>query len=98
MAIKRGRFGDYLECSDYPECKTRESIPKGIDFDRTEEVVELNEAISEIKAAEQKIIDEAGKCEKCGNSFSIKMGRFGKFLACNGYPECKNIKKIAKKK
>lgn len=98
MVIKRGRFGDYLECSDYPECKTRESIPKGIDFDRTEEEVKLNEAISAIKAAEQKIIDEAGKCEKCGNSFSIKMGRFGKFLACNGYPECKNIKKIAKKK
>ena len=98
MAIKRGRFGDYLECPDYPECKTRESIPKGIDFDRTEEEVKLNESISAIKAAEQQIIDEAGKCEKCGNSFSIKMGRFGKFLACTGYPECKNIKKIAKKK
>jgi DNA topoisomerase I len=98
MAIKRGRFGDYLECPDYPECKTRESIPKGIDFDRTEEEVKLNEAISVIKAAEQQIVDEAGKCEKCGSSFSVKMGRFGKFLACNGYPECKNIKKIAKKK
>lgn len=98
MVIKRGRFGDYLECSSYPECKTRESIPKGITFDRDEEEVKISEAISGVKAAEKEIIDAAGKCEKCGNTFSIKIGRFGKFLACNGYPECKNIKKIDKKK
>jgi len=29
-------------------------------------------------------------CEKCGKPMVIKMGRFGKFLACSGYPECKN--------
>jgi len=30
------------------------------------------------------------KCEKCGSPMVIKMGRFGKFLACSNYPECKN--------
>lgn len=33
-------------------------------------------------------------CEKCGRHMVIKNGRFGKFLACPGYPECKNTKKI----
>ena len=33
-------------------------------------------------------------CEKCGRPMVIKVGRYGKFLACPGYPECKNTKKI----
>jgi len=33
-------------------------------------------------------------CEKCGKRMVIKMGRYGKFIACPGYPECKNIRKI----
>ncbi|SQA14787.1 DNA topoisomerase 1 [Streptobacillus moniliformis] len=33
---------------------------------------------------------------KCGSEFNIKIGRFGKFLACSGYPQCENIKKIPK--
>jgi DNA topoisomerase-1 len=33
-------------------------------------------------------------CEKCGRKMVYKMGRFGKFLACPGYPECKNTKPI----
>ena len=37
-------------------------------------------------------------CEKCGRPFEIKTGRFGKFLACTGYPECKTIKAIPKDK
>ncbi len=33
-------------------------------------------------------------CDKCGKPMVIKHGRFGKFIACSGYPDCKNIKKI----
>lgn len=33
-------------------------------------------------------------CDKCGRNMVFKMGRFGKFLACPGYPECKNTKPI----
>lgn len=33
-------------------------------------------------------------CEKCGKPMVIKYGRFGKFLACSGFPECKNTKKL----
>ena len=35
-------------------------------------------------------------CDACGKNMVIKTGRFGKFLACPGYPECKNTKKIVK--
>ncbi|TSC76088.1 MAG: DNA topoisomerase I [Parcubacteria group bacterium Gr01-1014_33] len=36
-------------------------------------------------------------CEKCGKPMVIKMGRFGKFLACSGFPDCKNAKPLGKK-
>lgn len=36
------------------------------------------------------------KCELCGRNMVIKQGRFGEFLACPGYPECKNAKPIVK--
>ena len=41
-----------------------------------------------------KIEDEVSdiKCDKCGRMMVVKMGRYGKFLACPGYPECKNVK------
>lgn len=35
-------------------------------------------------------------CDKCGKPMVIKLGRFGKFLACSGFPECKNTKPIVK--
>ncbi len=39
--------------------------------------------------------DETGEvCEKCGKPMVIKYGRYGRFMACSGYPECKNVKKI----
>ncbi len=36
-------------------------------------------------------------CEKCGRNMVVKVGRFGKFLACPGYPECKNTKPLVLK-
>ncbi len=44
------------------------------------------------KALTEEATDEV--CEKCGKPMVIKMGRFGKFLACTGYPECKNTKPV----
>lgn len=37
---------------------------------------------------------EKVKCEKCGHDMDVKIGRYGKFLACTNYPECKNIRPI----
>lgn len=54
----------------------------------------LEKAEEEIKEIEieDEVSDEI--CDKCGKNMVIKHGRFGKFLACPGYPECKNTKAI----
>lgn len=51
----------------------------------------VEDKIEKVKIPEQ-VSDE--KCELCGRNMVIKQGRFGKFLACPGYPECKNTKPI----
>ena len=33
-------------------------------------------------------------CEKCGRKMVVKFGRYGKFIACPGYPDCQNIKSL----
>jgi len=35
-------------------------------------------------------------CDKCGRNMVVKLGRYGKFLACPGFPECRNTKAIIK--
>ncbi len=46
------------------------------------------------KETKDEMTDE--KCEKCGKPMMIKYGRFGKFMACSGFPDCKTTKAIAK--
>ncbi len=47
----------------------------------------FNSALKQVEDKVEKII-----CDKCGGEMEIKIGRFGKYLACSNYPECKNIK------
>ena len=62
------------------------------DFDR-----ELKQAEKDLEKQRIKVKDEVSDviCDVCGRNMVIKSGRFGKFLACPGYPECKNTKPIA---
>lgn len=48
--------------------------------------------VEKIAPQEPEKTDEV--CEKCGKPMVIKIGRFGKFLACSGFPDCKNTKKL----
>lgn len=61
------------------------------DFDKT-----LKQAESDLEGKRVKIPDEPTDiiCDQCGKPMVIKLGKFGKFLACTGFPECKNTKKI----
>jgi len=56
-------------------------------------------AIAEEEIEKIEIKDEETdiKCEKCGRNMVIKLGRYGKFLACPGFPECRNAKPIREK-
>lgn len=60
-------------------------------FEKRLEVAE--EEMKEIEI-EDEVSDEI--CEKCGRHFVYKMGRFGKFLACSGFPDCRNTRPIIK--
>jgi DNA topoisomerase-1 len=79
MVIKWGKMGQFLACSNYPECKNTK------DFKKEED--------GRIVVVEEETTDE--KCEKCTKPMVIKRGRFGRFLACSGYPDCKSSKPIS---
>lgn len=55
-----------------------------------------NIAVKEQELSKKELTETATDqvCEKCGKPMVIKMGRFGKFMACSGYPECKNTKQL----
>ncbi|MDA2933744.1 type I DNA topoisomerase [Acidobacteria bacterium AH-259-D05] len=79
MVIRWGRFGRFLACSKYPDCRNTRELPKEGDSPDQEQATEW----------------EAKLCEKCGKPMVLKKGRFGKFLACSGYPECENTQKLS---
>ena len=56
-------------------------------------LTEVEDKIEKVSIPDE-VSDEV--CELCGRNMVIKQGRFGKFLACPGYPECKNAKPIIK--
>ncbi len=64
------------------------------DFEKT-----LKEAKAEMEGVKLKLKEDETDiiCEKCGRRMVVKTSRYGKFIACPGYPECKNIKKYVEK-
>ncbi len=60
---------------------------------------EMEEAEIALEGKRLKVPDEVTEeiCEVCGKNMVVKMGRFGKFLACPGWPECTNTKPIVEK-
>lgn len=103
MLLKFGRFGSYLESENYSSDNIRTPLPSEIkkalalnEIPEENGVVKLNLRLQAIKSEEKAILDRAGVCEKCGRPFRIGKGRWGRYLACTGYPECKNIKTLDK--
>ncbi len=81
LLIKSGKNGLFVGCSGFPECRYTSN------FERDKEG-----NIRLIKRQEPEKTDQI--CEKCGRPMVIQKGRYGQFLACSGYPECKNTKKL----
>jgi DNA topoisomerase I len=80
MVIKWGRYGKFLACSGYPECKnTRQLAGSG-----GEGGPEVHEDVA------------AAVCPKDGLPMVLKKGRFGPFLACSRYPECKETRRLVR--
>jgi DNA topoisomerase-1 len=82
MVIRWGRFGRFLACTNFPECRnTREAPDENSEQEDTGKAPNMKQP-----------------CEKCGQPMVIKKGQYGDFLACSGYPNCKNTKKIVRSK
>jgi DNA topoisomerase-1 len=102
MVIKWGRYGRFLACTGYPECKnTQELAPTpvvaaGANGDGQGAGAEGGAGAAGTVSAETPAIPEDhGTCEKCGSQMVLRRGRFGPFLACSAYPGCRNTKKIS---
>ncbi len=81
MVIRLGRNGPFMACTGYPDCDGTSDLPPDL-------------AAKYASAAPPAPEVAAENCEKCGKPMAVKRGRFGYFLACTGYPECHNTKKI----
>lgn len=114
LVIRKGRYGDFVACSNYPTCKyvknedkvneeTGEMCPKcGSPMVYKMGRFGRFEACSnypDCKYIKRKPAQETGEtCPNCGSPIIMKRGRFGPFKACSNYPKCKTIIKDAKKK
>lgn len=78
MVIKWGKLGSFLACSNYPECKNTQ------DFKKDDQ--------GKILIVPKEFTDK--KCKVCSNPMVVKTGKYGKFLACSDYPNCKHTQAI----
>ena len=79
MLLRMGRHGLFLACSGYPDCtNTREPQLEVHGIDSDDTTPEA----------------EIHYCENCGREMVLKRGRYGQFLACSGYPDCKTTRPL----
>ena len=82
LVKRKSKFGEFVGCSGYPKCKYI-----------------LRDSAPNIDSASQSAeVSDFGVCEKCGKAMVKKMGRNGAFIACSGYPKCKNAKSLKKER
>ncbi|MFQ5894216.1 MAG: type I DNA topoisomerase [Nitrospinota bacterium] len=78
MVVRKGRRGAFLACSAYPKCKNTRPLPGGEEDERP--------------AASDQPAEEV--CDACGRPMVVRRGRRGPFLACTGYPDCRNTRPL----
>ncbi len=74
MVIRWGKLGRFLACPGYPECKTT------MDFT-------IDDAGNIIPSENNEYVEQ--RCPACDSPMVIKSGRYGRFIACSRYPDCK---------
>ena len=99
MVIRNGKFGKFLACPNYPKCKNTkpiEVLTGGEAKPQTDgDSFSLRPSSGSVAPEEKSTSEATGEvCEKCGRPMVLRKGRYGNFLACSGYPECKNIRNL----
>ena len=110
MSLIFSANGRFLACSKFPRCRSTKNIPPDFRifnsgmFKLDEKIILLKDRLAAYETEQKEAIPEAsqtspevlGKCEKCGKDMVLKSGRYGQFMACSGYPACRNAKPIKK--
>jgi DNA topoisomerase-1 len=105
MVQKWGRYGEFLACSGYPDCKNTREIGGASSMGAAPASADGNGAGQTAAAAGGAASTEAApaaggeneikeNCPKCGSPMVVKRGRFGQFLACSSYPACKTTRRL----
>lgn len=118
LVIKRGKFGRFIACDKYPDCKVTFKIPQMGLVKLAEKECELckfpriqviqkgkrphvfcinPECKSKIHAL-KKDIKSQKKCPNCGKEMVLRKSFYGEFWGCSGFPSCKTIVNVDKKK
>ncbi len=79
LVIKWGKHGSFYACSAYPDCTFTKENP-------------IN--LTELDSADVQETTQEEYCENCGRVMVLKRGRFGQFMACTGYPDCRTTRRL----
>ena len=127
MLLRESRFGQYISCSRFPECKGKIALNaegKKLEPEKTDEICDICGKPMVIRSGRKgrfmacsgypvckntfsldaegkKIMDSrpllsSRKCDKCQKPMWIRKGKRGFFLACSGFPKCRNLKPLGK--
>ncbi|MFB3916909.1 MAG: type I DNA topoisomerase [Terriglobales bacterium] len=84
LVIKWGKHGSFYACSAYDK-----NDPNSCTFTK-ENPIDL----PDLDSADMQETSQEEYCENCGRPMVLKRGRFGQFMACTGYPECKTTRRL----
>jgi DNA topoisomerase-1 len=84
LVLKWGKHGSFFACSAY-----KKDDPESCTFTK-ENPIDL----PDLDSADMQETSQEEYCENCGRVMVLKRGRFGQFMACTGYPECKTTRRL----
>ena len=88
VVIKLGRYGRFYSCTGFAKGKKGQPLPAG--------ACDYSEPLEGQREPQLEIL-EGEMCPECGKPLAKRRGRFGPFVGCTGYPDCKFIKKTQEK-
>jgi DNA topoisomerase-1 len=84
LVLKWGKHGSFFACSMYDK-----KDPNSCTFTKENPI-----NLTDLDGAEMQGTQEEEYCENCGRPMVLKRGRFGQFMACTGYPDCKTTRRL----
>jgi DNA topoisomerase I len=83
MTIRIGKNGPFLACSGYPDCRQTTNFER----DEKGKIIPMTAPTPTANESEK-------ECPQCGKPMIVRSGRYGSFLACTGYPECRQTQAL----